>query len=174
MPMYSVTDLQHDKTVSVYTLPSCDFKSVIDMLGDFAEENSLDTCYLVIRDYADDEIREKTPSPATLAYEQKIKEAKDKGKSPKRYRKPTLKPVDPDTGTAHVVSFDWLVHKPDIAKQIRFSFYDDGWPGSITVSKTPSALLPTEIVIECVNRPNNLQEKFKVLIENAEIPTSSV
>ena len=174
MPMYSVTDLEHAKTVTVYTLPSCDFKSMMDMLSSFAAENDLETCYLTIRDYADDEIREKTESPAMTAYEKKIEDAVANGKNPKRYRKPKLKPVDPDTGTAHVVAFDWLVHKPDNAKQIRFAFYDDGWPGSITVSKRPSVLLSTEIVVECCERPSNLQAKFKDLILKTEIPASEI
>ena len=174
MPVYSVTDLDHNKTVSVYSLPSCDFPSLFDVLKDFAEENELEDCVLSVRDYVDDERCEHEVSPAITAYNEKLKKAEKEKKSTKRFKKPALKPVDPNTGSAWVISFNWTVHKLDKAKQIDYKFYDEGWPGSITISKTPSVLCPTEIVITTINRPSNLQEKFKDAILAADVPPSKI
>ena len=172
--MYSVTNMQTNRTTAVYQLPSCDFAEIMDMLRTFHEDNGLEDCVLSVRDYEDDEKREHQVAPALTAYKEKIAAAEKAGKSTKRYKKPTIKPVDPTTGTAYVVSFGWMVHKLDKAKRIDYLFYDEGWPGSIIVSKVDSALYPTEIEISCIERDSNLLSKFHELLKKTEIGPSKI
>ena len=172
--MYSVTNLQNNQTTAVYQMPSCDFAEIMDMLRTFHEDNNLEDCVLAVRDYADDEQREHQIAPALTAYKEKISKAEKDGKSIKRYKQPQIKPVDPSSGTAYVVSFGWMVHKLDNIKRIEYLFYDEGWPGRIIVSKRASVLYPTEIEITCINRDSDLQNKFLELLKKTEIGPSKI
>ena len=171
MGWYSVSDLEHKKTTWVYNLPSADFKALYALLKDFTEEHGLEPAVIGIRKYLPEERRECGLSALEFEADKEAAafDASDKRKT-KKVKKVKSAPVDADEGPCYVDSFDWHVRELDDLKQIDYLFYDEGWPGSVKISKRNSVLTPTEVVFTCQDRNPILGSDFRKALEEAEIP----
>ena len=179
--MYSVYNLQTKRRTCVYELPSADFTALFHVLLEFRNANALEDCYIGSREYSPDEIREDGRSRAVSEEMSVSEESEDDGieasKKPSTKRlaaaKKRQKPPKPESGMTFVLSFDIKVRGLDDAKAIDYEFYEDGWPGSVRISKTGRAAVPTEIVLEYTDRGRDLAASLEALLDDVNISSDA-
>lgn len=170
MGWYSVSDLGRKKTTWVYDLPSADFKVLYALLKKFSEEHGLEPAVIGIRKYLPEERRECGLSALEFEAGKEAAAFAPDGRKTKNVKKGKGVPVDVDAGPCFVDSFDWHVRDLDDLKYIYFLFYDEGWPGSVVISKRASVLTPTEVVFSCQDRNPELGRDFLRMLEEEDVP----